>query len=122
MSRRSIVPLGVSLLFVAATTAMAQESPRPCAADIKAYCTNIEPGGGRIAACIKEHIGEFSPTCKVRLIRAIVAARECAPDVKEQCAGTRHSSEKVTPCLTEIPSNLTNVCKTAILSAILRSR
>lgn len=82
MSKKSILPLGVALLFVAGTTATAQPRPRPCAADIKAYCTDIEPGEGRVAACIKEHIGDFSPACKVRLIRAIATTRECAADVK----------------------------------------
>jgi hypothetical protein len=122
MSRKSILPLGVALLLVAGTTAMAQPSPRPCAVDIKAYCTDIEPGEGRIAACIKEHIGDFSPACKARLIRAIVTTRECAADVKGQCTGTGQTSKGATACLREVLPKLSNLCKTAILVAALRSR
>ena len=122
MSRKSILPLGVALLLVAGTTAMAQPSPRPCAVDIKAYCTDVEPGEGRIAACIKEHIGDFSPACKALLIRAIVTTRECAADVKGQCTGTGQSSKGATACLREVLPNLSNLCKTAILAAALRSR
>lgn len=122
MPRKSILLLGVALLFVAGTTATAQLRPRPCAADIKVYCTDIVPGEGRVAACIKEHIGDFSPACKARLIRAIVTTRECAADVKGQCTGTGHTSKEVTACLREALPNLSNPCKTAILVAILRSR
>jgi len=123
MPGKSILPLGVALLFVAGTTAMAQPRPRPCAADIKAYCTDIQPGEGRVAACIKEHIGNFSLACKARLVRAIVTTRECAADVKGQCTGARLASkEGMAACLRESLPNLSNLCKTAILAAILRSR
>jgi hypothetical protein len=122
MPGKSILPIGIALLFVAGTTAMAQPRPRPCAADIKAYCTDIEPGEGRVAACIKEHIGDFSPACKARLITAIVTTRECAADVKGQCTGTGHTSKEVTACLKEVLPKLSNLCKTAILAATLRSR
>jgi hypothetical protein len=122
MPRKSILPLGVALFFVAVTTALAQPRPRPCAIDIKAYCTDIQPGEGRVAACIKEHIGDFSAACKARLITAIVTTRECAADVKGQCTGPGHTSKDVTACLREVLPNLGNLCKTAILAATLRSR
>jgi hypothetical protein len=122
MSRTSILPLGIALLFVAGTTAIAQPAPRPCAIDIKAFCTNVEPGEGRVAACIKEHIGDFSPTCKARLIRAIAAVRECAADVKGQCGGAGRSNKDAGACLREALPNLSNLCKAAILVAILQNR
>ena len=122
MSRKSILSLGTALLFVAGTTATAQPRPRPCALDIKAYCTDIQPGEGRIAACIKEHVGDFSPACKARLIEVIVNTRECAADVKGQCTGAGRTSKEVAACLRETLPNLGNLCKTAILAAILRSR
>jgi Cysteine rich repeat len=122
MARTSILALGVALLLVAGTTATAQPSPRPCAADIKAFCTNIQPGEGRIAACIKEHIGDFSLACKARLITAITTTRACAADVKGQCTRTGHTSEEVTACLREVLPKLGNLCKTAILAAAFRAR
>jgi hypothetical protein len=122
MSMKSILPLGVALLLVAGTAALAQPSPRPCAVDIKAYCTDVEPGEGRIAACIKEHIGDFSPACKARLIKAIVTTRECAADVKGQCSGSGNAGKEATACLRDVIPKLSNLCKTAILAATLRSR
>ena len=46
----------LSLLLV--SSAMAQS--RVCASDIKKTCANIEPGNGRIAACVKEHLKDLS--------------------------------------------------------------
>jgi len=122
MSRMSILLLGAALLCVAGTTATAQPRPRPCALDIKAHCTDVQPGEGRIAACIKEHVGDFSPACKARLIGVITSTRECAADVKEQCTGKGLTGKQVADCLREILPNLGNLCKTAILAAVLRSR
>src|SRR5215203_1655541 len=122
MWRKSILPFGAAFLIASGTTAAAQPRPRPCTIDIHAYCTDIQPGGGRVAACIKEHMGDFSPACKSRLIGAIVGTRECAADVKAQCTGAGLTSKEITACLSETLPNLGNLCKTAILAAILRSR
>jgi hypothetical protein len=55
---------------LSAPVAMAKErSIGVCAADIKAKCAGIKPGGGRIKDCVKTHAGEFSDACKARLSR-----------------------------------------------------
>lgn len=35
-----------------------------CKADMEAMCPGITPGGGRIAACLKENRRQLSPGCK----------------------------------------------------------
>lgn len=35
-----------------------------CAQDVKTLCPGIEPGDGRIAACLKEHRRKVSSGCK----------------------------------------------------------
>jgi hypothetical protein len=47
-----------ALSFLLVSSAMAQS--RVCAADIKQACANIEPGGGRIAACVKEKFNNLN--------------------------------------------------------------
>jgi cysteine rich repeat protein len=34
-----------------------------CGADIKQFCSNIEPGGGRIEQCLEQHQKEVSQPC-----------------------------------------------------------
>jgi len=35
-----------------------------CTADAKKFCAGVQQGGGRVAACLKEHKGELSDRCK----------------------------------------------------------
>jgi Cysteine rich repeat len=41
-----------------------------CRADLAQFCSQLQPGGGRISACIREHFAELSPGCKQALIQA----------------------------------------------------
>jgi hypothetical protein len=35
-----------------------------CAEDVQKFCANVQPGGGRIVACLKEHKDSLSDRCK----------------------------------------------------------
>src|SRR6266404_1314544 len=35
-----------------------------CAPDAQKFCAGVQPGGGRIVACLKEHKDELSDQCK----------------------------------------------------------
>lgn len=53
-----------------------------CAGDIRKHCSGIEPGEGRIRACIKEKFAELSPECKDALGELIAASTELPNDGK----------------------------------------
>jgi hypothetical protein len=38
-----------------------------CMSDVKTLCGSIEPGGGRIRDCMREHRAELSTACKVAI-------------------------------------------------------
>ena len=46
-----------------------------CLPDVKALCSGIKPGGGRIMACMKEHKDEVSQGCKDARAAARAARR-----------------------------------------------
>jgi hypothetical protein len=36
----------------------------PCSDDIQKYCSDVTPGEGRLAKCMKKHASELSSGCK----------------------------------------------------------
>ena len=47
--------------------AKAQALKQACATDYKTLCSGVQPGGGRIIACLKQNADKLSPTCKQAL-------------------------------------------------------
>lgn len=68
--------LGLTVLLVSTSVAKAQMGAgqmavlRACKPDIAQFCSRVSPGGGRIKACMKEHIHELSEPCKDSLFQA----------------------------------------------------
>jgi hypothetical protein len=52
-----------------------------CIPDIEKLCGGVTPGGGRIKACIKQHIGELSPACFDDVLTLAVGLAD-APTIK----------------------------------------
>jgi hypothetical protein len=44
-----------------------KECDEACSGDIAKYCKDVQPGGGRIMKCLKEHEKELSPSCSAKL-------------------------------------------------------
>lgn len=63
-----------SLLVIAAgliLPTIAQAEPGPgrgaCLHDVKTLCAGVQPGGGRIRDCIREHRAQLSQECKMAI-------------------------------------------------------
>jgi Cysteine rich repeat len=46
------------------------EARAACATDIQTLCPSVQPGGGRILACLKEHQDKVSDGCKQAVAKA----------------------------------------------------
>ena len=51
----------------AATERRLEEAKQICAGDSEKFCKGIQPGEGRIAKCLKEHIQEISLNCREKV-------------------------------------------------------
>jgi hypothetical protein len=75
LSKILVVTTG-AVLLLSTLSAMAQMRPgaqevlRACKPDIARFCSQVQPGQGRIKACMKEHIQELSDPCKEGLFQA----------------------------------------------------
>ena len=105
-------------LFGTTASAMAQPRIGACAADIRKHCADIQPGEGRISACVKEHFNDLSDACKVRLARIAAVAKACIPDVKEHCASAGRGRGRIATCLKGILTDLSDTCKAALVDFV----
>ena len=48
--------------------AQEREAMQACRADYETLCKGVEPGGGRILACLQQHAEKVSPGCKQALM------------------------------------------------------
>jgi len=55
--------------LVARVGTAAREVHEACRNDVEKLCQGIQPGGGRILACLRSHEAELSPPCKAVLAR-----------------------------------------------------
>ncbi len=117
---KSLIVIGVAVLL-SATVAMAQQRGQvgACAADIKAKCAGVQPGEGRLSACVKEHLTEFSEPCQARLAKIAAVGKACKEDVTKSCAG-KSGVRGVVACMKGVLGNLSDPCKDALADAVGR--
>ncbi len=55
-----------AILLISSAGALAQgsASAKACAADVKAQCASVQPGDGRVGACVKKHFDDLSGPCQ----------------------------------------------------------
>jgi len=93
----------------------------PCADDVQRFCKDVQPGGGRIARCLKEHEDNVSPACRQHMAEVMKRVHEyhefreaCQDDVLRLCAGVKPGEGRIINCLKEYESRLSPECKAKI--------
>ncbi len=56
------------------TRAQIQAVAKACRGDIHQFCDGVQPGGGRILACMREHKDQLSQTCQDAMAQAAPTA------------------------------------------------
>jgi hypothetical protein len=87
---------------------------KPCAADVKAFCSGVQAGSGRITACIRPHLAGLSQTCEDRVLTEAVTAKVCAADVARLCAGVVRGTGGVRSCIKSHMAEISEPCKDAM--------
>jgi Cysteine rich repeat len=108
---KSIFAIG-AVALLSTTYAMAQQGQviRECAADIKAACGDVPPGGGAIRSCLNSHLADLTRPCQTVLIGAAAVANECRGDIRTMCAGVEPGGGRIEACLQSHLTELSPSC------------
>jgi hypothetical protein len=114
MTKLSFFALSAVVLLTGSTGAHAQifSSQRDCAVDLKSLCAGVEPGGGRVAACLQTHMDKLSVGCSQILSKVIWAASECRADIKQFCPDAKY--ESVDDCMRPHLGETSGACRAAL--------
>jgi hypothetical protein len=96
-----------------------------CKADLQKYCKDVEPGDGRLLACLYAHSDKISARCEYavydaasQLERALTAlsyvASECRDDLKANCADIKSGEGRLLNCLKKNDAKVSVRCKQAL--------
>jgi hypothetical protein len=118
--RISLFALTVMLFYLGLWmgTAVSADESRPCAADVARFCKDVQPGGGRIVQCLKQHENELSPACKQQMVETKQKLRgvhqACQDDVQKLCKDVQPGGGRLIKCLKEHENEVSAECKAKI--------
>ncbi len=107
----------ITAILLLSTTSTMAAVPKECAADVKAQCGGVQPGAGRIRACINSHLKDLTPTCQTILVRAAAIGKACRGDVKKICAGVKPGGGRIEACIQSHLTELSASCQFDITRA-----
>jgi hypothetical protein len=89
-----------------------------CEGDVYRLCKDVEPGEGRVAACLKNRESELSQSCQGAFNAWRVARMEfqaaCAGDIGQLCQMVPQGSGRLWVCLREQTTKLSSKCRAAL--------
>lgn len=109
------VTIIVAAMAVIPHAALADYETENCKEDVAKFCSDVDPGEGRIALCLKEHQDQLSEACKSRSKevagRVQDIAQTCAAELDLHCSGVKPGGGRLLKCLKEHEADLAPDCK-----------
>jgi Cysteine rich repeat len=121
--QRSILAIGV-IMLLSTTYAIAQQGAviSECAADIRAACGDVPPGGGAIRSCLNSHLADLTQPCRAVLVGAAVVANECRADITAMCADVQPGGGRIEACLHSNFTKLSAPCVDVLARTVGRGQ
>ena len=105
----------VLVMWAGVSDAAQAQGQGPCADDVAKYCKDVQPGGGRIVRCLKQHENDLSPACKQNAAEVKKKGQEvraaCEDDVLRFCNDIKFGGGRIINCLKQHEQELTPDCK-----------
>ena len=96
-----------------------------CKTEIETYCKGVNPGEGRVLACLFAYEDKLSNRCEyalydaaAQLEKAVVAlthlASECKDDLRTFCSNVKPGEGRLLDCIDKNKEKISSRCKQAI--------
>ena len=111
-----------ALLIIAPPSYVNAQSPQACIGDVRTLCEGVQPGGGRIASCIKTHFIDLTVSCRRSLAKFATAAKSCFADFKSLCGNVRPGGGRWEACARARLAQASDPCKAAMSTFVSRNK
>lgn len=120
--RRSVLGVSGALLLLAAPLpASAQDVLSACAPAIKAHCSDVTPGHGRMYSCLYSYEDKLSEACNAASADVLdsldaffgmitYVKQQCIADIATHCESVAKGNGRVLACLQDKQSELSESC------------
>ena len=114
----------LSVLLMAPVGAMAQGSAvrQACGPELQQHCAGIEPGEGRLRACVKDNYAAFSEPCKQAMLSSVAVVKACKEDVQRTCPDIQPGGGRIQACMKDHFVEYSDQCRQAIVTAKFGTR
>lgn len=86
-----------------------------CEEELQTYCSNVRPGEGRVADCLKRYQDRLSEECMEFLNKSSDALKNlkeaCSDDAHEYCRDVKTSYRRIVHCLREHYNEVSTDCR-----------
>ena len=107
----------ITAILLLSTTSTMAAVPKECAADVTAQCGGVQPGAGRIRACINSHLKDLTPPCQAILVRAARVGKACRGELKTICADVKPGDRRIEACIQSHLTDFSAPCKDVMVRA-----
>lgn len=111
----AVIVVAANVLFFTAQSGLTQQNFREaCMADYRKHCSGVMPGGGRIIACLGQHLSELDPICA----KIVGVAAKCVDDYKKFCPDVKpDGGGELRNCLNQHRAELSPACAAVMARA-----
>jgi pyruvate/2-oxoglutarate dehydrogenase complex dihydrolipoamide acyltransferase (E2) component len=99
----------------AAEAAKPKSKEGPCYSDLQKFCKDVQPGAGRMFACLNDNASKLAPACGEMVKRANTRLaklhKACDADVEKFCKDTEQGGGRILTCLKFNEADLSAACK-----------
>ncbi len=108
----------VLIILITALPAFTQTITTPCTKDIKQYCGDVTPGGGRLVRCYQQNKDKMSAACQVyadgAIANAAVLKKACSKEIDARCNSEKGDPLEMLDCLQGNYIDLSGECRDSL--------